>query len=471
MTAHITPLRSPAETQLIEQFRRAAEGSAEADPLAQRRREAFAVFAASGLPTRRLEAWHYTDLRAAMRDALPWAERPGAAALDAARTELAALPALDAVRLVLVDGFFVPELSDLASIPAAVRVSSLAEALSGGRADVTDRLGALEGAARDPAFALNTAFFRDGVVVEIAAGAAVERPLCVASIRTGATPAASAARSVVIAGPDAAADIVEIHAGGGEGASQTNDAIEFTLAPRARIEHVVLQQLAPGAVSVATVTADIDAHATFNSFAMTTGAAVSRRQLFVRGSGPHVKVWLGGVSLLGGRQHADTTLVVDHAAVAGESRELFRHIVDDEATGVFQGKVVVRPGAQKTDGGMKSNAILLSERAAMNNKPELEIFADDVVCGHGATCGALDEDHLFYLMARGLPRADAEALLLEAFAAEVVENVAHEGVREILLQKVHAWLLARTAAGPLTGAEPVGPAERAVLGATERSEP
>ena len=152
---------------------------------------------------------------------------------------------------------------------------------------------------------------------------------------------------------------------------------------------------------------------------------------------------LSGVSRLRGGEHTDTTLCVAHNAGHCTSRETFRHIVDDEATGVFQGKIIVRPGAQKTDGKMMSKAVLLADSAVMHNKPELEIFADDVVCGHGATVGALDESQLFYAQARGIPRQQAEALLLEAFAAEVIDPISEPMMRDPLLGRVSHWLANR----------------------------
>ena len=179
------------------------------------------------------------------------------------------------------------------------------------------------------------------------------------------------------------------------------------------------------------------------AFALVAGGALARRQIFAT-LAVRAPIWRSrGLSLLDGRRHADTTLVVDHAAPRGQSREFYKHIVADEATGVYQGKVVVRPGAQKTDGGMKSQAILLSPTAIMNNKPELEIFADDVVCGHGATVGALDPEQLFYLRARGLPAAEAEAMLLEAFGAEAIARVADEECAEALREIMRGWLAAR----------------------------
>jgi Fe-S cluster assembly protein SufD len=199
-------------------------------------------------------------------------------------------------------------------------------------------------------------------------------------------------------------------------------------------------------VHVSSLIVDIAKEGSFQSFAYVDAGEVLRRQLFVRGAGEYAKIGLRGVSLLKGKQHADTTLVVDHAVPHGESRELFKHIIDGEASGVYQGKVVVRQHAQKTDGGMKSQALLLSDDSAMYNKPELEIFADDVVCGHGATVGQLDEDQLFYLMARGIPRVEAEALMIEGFAREALEFVENEALREQLGQQLSAWLARRTKA-------------------------
>ncbi len=167
---------------------------------------------------------------------------------------------------------------------------------------------------------------------------------------------------------------------------------------------------------------------------------VTRRQAYLEFAGPHSTAHFNGVSLLDGRCHADTTIIVTHTAPHCESRELYKHILDDQSTGIYQGKVVVAPGAQKTDGKMLSKAIFLGEDANMYNKPELEIFADDVVCGHGATVGSLDDDQLFYLRARGIPLREAQALLLEAFAAEAIETVQVDTVRDEMSERIGQWL-------------------------------
>jgi len=190
--------------------------------------------------------------------------------------------------------------------------------------------------------------------------------------------------------------------------------------------------------------ASIGARARFNEFLFTTGGTVVRNQLFVRFHGEGTVAGIRGATLLRDRQHVDTTIVADHAVGACTSREVFKTVLDDEARGIFQGKIVVRPKAQKTDARMATHALLLSETAEADNKPELEIFADDVQCGHGATAGDLDEDLLFYLRARGIPAKEAEALLIQAFVGEAVEGIEHAGLRDALMEQIEAWLQARS---------------------------
>jgi Fe-S cluster assembly protein SufD len=170
---------------------------------------------------------------------------------------------------------------------------------------------------------------------------------------------------------------------------------------------------------------------------------VTRNQLFVRCAGEGSTIGLRGANLLRSHQHSDTTLVLDHAVPGCNSREVFKSVLDDESRGVFQGKIIVRAGAQKSDARMMTNALLLSDAAEADNKPELEIFADDVQCGHGATAGALDENLKFYLMARGIPESEAESLLIQAFVGDAVEAVSHEGVKDALMAAVVRWLAER----------------------------
>ena len=232
------------------------------------------------------------------------------------------------------------------------------------------------------------------------------------------------------------------------------DVFEIIAGDKSVVHHVRLGLNSTGAVALSTLTADLGAETSLTSVNVALTGAVTRHQVFARFSGGNARAQINGATLLSSTQHADSTLVVEHAAEpGGESRELFRTIVDDEAAGVFQGKIIVQPHAQKTDGRMASNAVLLSEGAAMYNKPELEIFADDVACAHGATCGALDDELLFYLMSRGITKAEAEALMIESFVGAAIDFIDHEPIRDILHGLVQDWLQARAArlnAGALT---------------------
>jgi Fe-S cluster assembly protein SufD len=200
---------------------------------------------------------------------------------------------------------------------------------------------------------------------------------------------------------------------------------------------------ASDAVNITSEIITVGAKAKLNMFNMTSGGAVSRLQGFFNLAGEGSELSVNGVNLLKSRQHGDTTLVVDHAVPHCLSREIFRAVVDDRAHSVFQGRIIVRPDAQKTDGKMMTRALLLSDEAEADNKPELEIFADDVTCGHGATAGALDDSLLFYLRARGLPEKEAQALLIQAFVGEAIEGIADDKLRELAMAQAERWLEAR----------------------------
>jgi Fe-S cluster assembly protein SufD len=219
--------------------------------------------------------------------------------------------------------------------------------------------------------------------------------------------------------------------------------LELKVGDAAHVDHIKITGEGAGALHVSSLMAAIGAHARFNEFLFTTGGGVVRNQAFVRFGGEGTVAGIRGATLLQGHQHADTTLVAEHAAAECTSREVFKSVLDEHGRSVFQGKIIVRPHAQKTDAKMATHALLLSETAEADNKPELEIFADDVQCGHGATSGALDQELLFYLKARGIPAKEAEALLIQAFVGEAVEGIEHAGLRDALIDRVVAWLKAR----------------------------
>jgi Fe-S cluster assembly protein SufD len=237
--------------------------------------------------------------------------------------------------------------------------------------------------------------------------------------------------------------VVESHEGADGGDVQVNALLELVVGDEAHVDHVKVTGAGAGALHVSTLAASIGGRARFNAFLFTAGAAVVRNQLFIRFDGEGTVAGIRGANLLNGSQHADVTLVADHAVGGCTGRELFKSVIDDDGRAIFQGKIIVRHGAQKTDARMATHALLLSEMAEADNKPELEIYADDVQCGHGATAGELDEDLLFYLRARGIPEKEAEALLIQAFVGEAVDGIEHAGLRDALMDQVVAWLRAR----------------------------
>jgi Fe-S cluster assembly protein SufD len=413
-----------------------------AGPVVDARKRAFEAYERSGLPHRRIEEWKYTDLRARMRDVLPLAAAPDAAALERAEAALTSLATADTHRLVLVDGVLAPTLSDLTALEAGVRVRALREMLeeagNGARTDLLD-----SGAASGPMISLNAALATDGVLITVAEGAAPTRPLHIVHVATRAS-AATYTRSHLRVGKGARATLVEsfVTADGAQ-AYQANDAIVVWLGEGADLQHVRLMDDAPDAVNISTAIFTVGAKARLNSFNMTSGGGTSRYQGYVTFAGEGAEVGANGVNLLNGRQHADTTLFLDHAVPNCMSREIFRSVVDDRGHSVFQGRIIVRPGAQKTDAKMMTRALLLSDEAEADNKPELEIFADDVTCGHGATTGALDESLLFYLRARGLSEKEAQALLIQAFVGEAIESIASDALREVATSTAQCWLAAR----------------------------
>lgn len=428
----ITPIRTQAEAALISQFPAFEAGLTTHDPAGLKlRRAAFERFAAQGLPHRRVEAYHYTDVRALLREvAGPVARAEHAVALPEIMGVTRALSVLEAYKIVLVNGVLDWARSDLGRLPEGVKVHEEAEPAAGG------------GLADDPMIALNTAFMTGRVVIRIAAGISLDTPLLLQSVIGGAAVSVYP-RVTLEVGAGAAVTLVESHFGPEGVAYQSNSLVEIVAGDDAKIDLVRVNAHGKTAADFSTLTVALGASSVFNAHSFVTGGALSRHQVFLRLEGEHSEVTLSGAMLLTARQHADTTLVVDHQVPNCQSREQFAHVLDGEATGVFQGKIIVRPLAQKTDGKMMSRAVVLTDGATMNNKPELEIFADDVQCGHGATVGALDDDLLFYLQARGLPKAEAEALMLQAFAGEAVAMIAHEGVREALNGAIDAWLKAR----------------------------
>jgi Fe-S cluster assembly protein SufD len=300
----------------------------------------------------------------------------------------------------------------------------------------------------DAIIALNTAFMTDGAVLRIADRAALDKPLLIVFARAGTNACAVTTRNVVSFGAGATATIVEAHVAlaGAAAEAQANTATQIVVGDGAAVTHVKWTADGGKATHLGTWAANLGSGASYRPFQLTSGVGLARNQLFITFTGEGTKLDLSGVFLGRGTEHIDTTLVVDHAVPRCESRELFKGVLDGRARGVFQGKIIVRPHAQKTDGKQMAQALMLSEDAEFDSKPELEILADDVACGHGSTAAEIDPNLIFYCRSRGVPEVEARALLIEAFVGEAIEKVEDAVVRGALMEIARSWLKQRTAA-------------------------
>ena len=434
MTADVRTIKTAAEQGL------AAAYAAARDKLPGKvtalRDDAFKRFDARGLPHRRVEEWKYTDLRALMRDAKPLAGPAGAKPKGGIPT---ILTGVDADVIAVVNGRYEPAWSDTNAHDPGITIDELFKFLG---ENPGYRLGQVPGS-DDTALSLNTAFMSGGVALRVKRGAQITKPIHIAHVFTGDVAAAMYPRVVVIVEPGAQVTLIESFCGPEGIDYQVNSALELTIGDKSHVDHIKIGYDGGAALRVSSLGVTVGAKTDYKDFAFTLGGAVVRNQTFVRFGGEGTQASLGGASLLKGRQHVDNTLVINHAAGGCTSRERFKSVLDGESHGIFQGKIIVEPHAQKTDAKMMTRALLLSDEAEADNKPELEIFADDVQCGHGATVGALDEGLKFYLMSRGIPEKEAEALLVQAFIDEVLEEVVHEGARRALMFAALKWLGSR----------------------------
>jgi Fe-S cluster assembly protein SufD len=403
----------------------------EPDWLASYRRRSLARFAEQGFPSRRSEAWRYLDLRLLEQSPLPPA--PAAGAISPARFDDIEFAGA-ASRLVLIDGRFIPELSVIAGLPVGVWFGSTAVAIDT-RPELMRK--ALETPAidRDRGFAaLNGAFFSDGFVLDVAPGVVLDRPIEIVHLASGEVSGSLHTRSLVALGAESGVQLIESFAG--EGRYWRNDLINLRLADGAKLNRVTLVEEAADALHLSDVSAVLDRNSKLASFVLLLGGRTVRHEVTVQSAGEGAHCGLYGAFLLADRQEANIVTTVEHMAERGETREIFKGVAAGRAHGAFQGRITVQPGAQKVDAHMLSRNLLLGARAAIDTKPELEIFADDVKCSHGAAVGDLDEAALFYLLARGIPRDEARRMLIGGFLREAVEIVEPMAVREHLLSRL-----------------------------------
>jgi Fe-S cluster assembly protein SufD len=373
-----------------------------------------------GLPTRRVESWHYTDLRALLR-AVP--------AFDPAAFAQKVEP--------LVPGSFVLSVlngkADTKNLPAGINVRSYAESLIDGvaAADLVER------DQDDVIGRINGSFVRDGFEIEVPEGTELEQPLEFQLVQSAGQ---SHSRFPVTFGANSKATIVERHLSVNDAASLVTVVSDLILDEGAEITWIILQQQGASDSHLAQVNFDLGTNAKLRLFIINAGGKLVRQEIHGVTTGEGADFKLRGINLLGGDTHTDVTFTLGHDVPNTTSTEILRNVLFDRAKGVFQGQIRVAPDAQKTDAKMACNTLLLSDDADFSAKPELEIFADDVQCGHGATVIDINPTHLYYLRARGIPENKARAMLVNAFVDEIVEELEDEGLIETLETIIAAWL-------------------------------
>lgn len=404
------------------------------------RQRAIEQFAEAGLPTIRDEVWKFTNLRALDRDLyVPAPIRENSIAVGDLEPNFPA--DLDCHRLVFVNGYLRADLSDLGALPPVVRLASLAYLLDNDPEAVAEYFS--DAIAGHSPVALNTAFMTDGAVLTIGDGVTLDRPvhllyLAAPDDRTTAIHT----RNLIVASAGAVATVIESYAATNSGAYWTNAVTDVIADADASLHHIKLQGEGAEAFHLAATRARLARGAAYDSFVLQTGARLARNEIAATLGGSNIDCRLSGAYLGRGKQHLDNTTLVDHAEPDSYSNEHYKGVLDGNAHGVFQGKIVVRPDAQKTDAHQLNKNLLLSETAQADTKPELEIYADDVKCSHGATVGEIDDDALFYMRARGIGDDEARRLLVEAFVGEIVDRVSNEPIRAHLRQTVAQWLAA-----------------------------
>jgi Fe-S cluster assembly protein SufD len=424
-----------------ESFERFAAGHASSDPgwLRARRTAAMASFVERGLPTSRDEAWRHTPPGPLSKGRFLPADPAAPASADA----LAVLPreSLGGALCVLVNGRPSPELSSLDTGKAGVQVTSLREVLRTQPGRLEGWLGRLADG-RTGVFAdLNTAFAEDGAVVILAPGTVLKEPIHLAHLTAGnGAPTVAYARTLVVAGPGSECRVVESFSSPAGNSPLTNAVTEVVVEDNARVDRYKLQQEGHAALHVATLAVRLGRDARFADHSLSFGAALSRNDIDVRFEAEGGDCSLDGLFVVDGRRVADTHSRIDHAKPRCSSRQLYKGVLDGQARGVFNGLVVVSPGAQKTDALQMNRNLLLSREALVHSTPQLEILADDVKCKHGSTTGQLDATALFYLRSRGIGEAEARSLLTWAFASDLVRKLEIEPLRRSVGRHLQASL-------------------------------
>lgn len=402
------------------------------DWLNETRAEGKKRFEAAGLPSRKLEEWKYTDISPIEHHLFAPPSPPTQELLDSLQPDRFLETAISPVRLVFINGFYSPHLSMLTDLPKGVTVAGLGEAIKQDHPLLKPHLSVREDAEESSFAALNSAYMEDGALVHISRNTRLEHPVHLVFINAGKQmPTAVYPRNLVVAEPGAEVIIFEDYVGGADTTYFTNAVTDIVVGEQAGVRHYKLQRENEASFHVAAIRARQAVGGRFESHNITFGGRLTRNDIHAHLDGNDSSCTLNGLYMIRGSQHVDNHTLIRHNTPRCGSSELYHGILDGKARGVFNGKVYVKKDAQHTDSRQSCKTLLLSREAAVDAKPELEIFADDVKCAHAATVGRLDADALYYLRSRGITAKQAEKMLTLAFARRVIDNLNHPGLEKI----------------------------------------
>jgi Fe-S cluster assembly protein SufD len=430
----ITAIQAPEKyLEIFDQF--SSRTAAQPRWLQSLRKEAFARFAETGFPTTHDEDWRFTNVAAVSNTAFALAG-PETVSKD----QLATFGTSQfAAQLVFVNGLFAKELSTLAALPEDVKAASLAAQLENDAASVEPHLGRYLNFRRDAFAALNTALFEDGVSIEVPRGAHVEQPIYVLFVTVpGTAPTMNHPRNLIVVGESAQVTVVEDYVSLGEGTTFSNAATELVAGDNAHVSHYMIVREGDQAYNFSTLRIQQGRDAKVATHSLLLSGALVRNNVHPVLAGEGSECLINGLFMANGRQHMDNYMLVEHASPHCDSRQFYNGILNGHSHGVFHGRIIVHKDAQKTDAKQTNRNLLLSDDAQIDTKPQLEIYADDVKCTHGATIGQFDENALFYLRSRGLDEASARHVLLLAFANECLDRMSSAQVRSHLERLVVA---------------------------------
>jgi Fe-S cluster assembly protein SufD len=410
-------------------FEHSLNGEA-ATPVHAARQQAISRFDELGFPTGRDEEWRYTSIVELLREDFA----PVYAGVDMpSEIESLLVAGLDSHVLVFVDGHYASALSRVGDLPAGVRIESLAARLKEG--EMVDGLGSVVADAEDAFSALNSAFLSDGALVKVGAGIELDKPVQLLFVANRARAVANP-RVLVQVEKNARATVIESYVSLTSEAHWTNSVAEISVGENAHIDHYRIQDENAAAYHIAALHVREQRASNFRSTCITLGGQLTRNHVHTQLVGEGIDSTLNGLYMTEGKQHVDNHTLIEHTQPHCQSHEFYKGVLADDSTAVFRGQILVHQAAQKTDAYQANRNLLLSSRAEINTKPQLEIYADDVKCSHGATIGQLDEDAIFYLRSRGIGRENARRVLTRAFAGEVVERVQVEALRQELEELV-----------------------------------